>query len=96
MVTEAKIVFPNYKNLIDRVRKLMLLVNRLVDNNKELEVKIKQYENEYKTGLGENGTKELKEELKRLKQENKRLKEKEYKIKTKIERLAVKLEKIQI
>jgi uncharacterized protein (DUF3084 family) len=96
MDAEIKATFINYTQLVDRIKKLILIVNKLNEKNDLMQNKLRQLEKKMASHALENETLELKEELKKLKVENKILKEKETQIKTKIERLAVKLDQIQL
>jgi seryl-tRNA synthetase len=88
---EAKNVFQNYFKLLERVKKLIILVNKLAEQNRSLKLQLKQIAEKSVLENKNHETLELKEQLKKLKSENKILKEKETKIRTKIERLTVKL-----
>ncbi len=96
MDAEIRAIFRNYTLLIERIKKLIFIVNRLDEKNNDMQKKFHQLEEKLNSHALENETLELKEELKKLKIENKILKEKETQIKTKIERLAVKLDQIQL
>ena len=96
MDAEAKAVFRNYHQLLDRVKKLLLLITKLSEQNREFKRKLQQLDEKITSQSMNEETLTIKEELKKLKLENKILKEKEAKIKTKIDRLAVKLEKIHL
>jgi predicted nuclease with TOPRIM domain len=91
---EAKTIFQNYFKLLERVKKLIILVNKLAEQNRNLKQQIKQRDEKLLLESKNPETLELKDQLKKLRTENKILKEKETKIRTKIERLTVKLNNI--
>jgi seryl-tRNA synthetase len=91
---EVKTVFQNYFKLLERVKKLIILVNKLAEQNRSLQLQLKQSAEKSVLENKNHETLDLKEQLKKLKTENKILKEKETKIRTKIERLTVKLNNI--
>jgi len=91
---EVKTIFQNYFKLLERVKKLIILVNKLAEQNRNLKQHIKQQDEKLILENKNQETLELKEQLKKLRTENKILKEKETKIRTKIERLTVKLNNI--
>ena len=88
---EVKSIFQNYFKLLERVKKLIILVNKLAEQNRSLKLQLKQITDKAVLENKNPETLELKEQLKKLRSENKILKEKETKIRTKIERLTVKL-----
>jgi len=88
---EVKSIFQNYFKLLERVKKLIILVNKLAEQNRSLKLQLKQITDKAVLENKNPETLELKEQLKKLRFENKILKEKETKIRTKIERLTVKL-----
>ncbi|MBN2365953.1 MAG: hypothetical protein EH225_08090 [Calditrichaeota bacterium] len=96
MNSEAKTVLKNYSQLVDRIKKLIIVINKQNGIKRELQKKVEELEQKLNSRVIENETLELKEELKKVKHENKILKEKETHIKTKIERLAVKLEQLHL
>jgi len=91
---ETKTIFQNYFKLLERVKRLVILVNKLAEQNRILKLQIKQYDEKLARENKNPETLQLKEQLKKLKLENKILKEKETKVRTKIERLTVKLNNI--
>jgi|SRR4030042_2552177 len=91
---EVKTIFQNYFKLLERVKKLIILVNKLAEQNRNLNQQLKQNAEKLVLENKNQETLELKEQLKKLRTENKILKEKETKIRTKIERLTVKLNNI--
>jgi predicted nuclease with TOPRIM domain len=91
---EVKTIFQNYFKLLERVKKLIILVNKLAEQNRNLKQQIKQQDEKLILENKNRETLELKDQLKKLRTENKILKEKETKIRTKIERLTVKLNNI--
>lgn len=94
MDAETKTIFQNYFKLLERVKKLVILVNKLAEQNRILKLQIKQYDEKLVMENKNPETLQLKEQLKKLKLENKILKEKETKVRTKVERLTVKLNNI--
>lgn len=94
MDAETKTIFQNYFKLLERVKRLVILVNKLAEQNRILKLQIKQYDEKLARENKNPETLQLKEQLKKLKLENKILKEKETKVRTKIERLTVKLNNI--
>ncbi len=94
MDAETKTIFQNYFKLLERVKRLVILVNKLAEQNRILKLQIKQYDEKLVRENKNPETLQLKEQLKKLKLENKILKEKETKVRTKIERLTVKLNNI--
>lgn len=94
--SDFKTTFKNYGRLLDRIKDLMAVINKISVENKELKNKLVTLEAKLSSEKESSETFSIKEELKKLKIENKRLKEKESKIRTKIERLAVKLEQIHL
>jgi predicted nuclease with TOPRIM domain len=91
---EVKTIFQNYFKLLERVKKLIILVNKLAEQNRNLKQQLKHNSEKLVLENKNQETLELKEQLKKLRTENKILKEKETKIRTKIERLTVKLNNI--
>jgi predicted nucleic acid-binding Zn-ribbon protein len=89
---------PKYYQLIERVKKMISILETISHQKKELEKENSQLklnnQNQIQTFTEKLG--ELETEIKQLKKENKILKEKERTIKTKIDRLAVKLNQFQI
>lgn len=94
MDAETKTIFKNYFQLLERVKRLVILVNKLAEQNRILKLQIKQYDEKLIRENKNPETLQLKEQLKKLKLENKILKERETKVRTKIERLTVKLNNI--
>ncbi len=85
-----------YYRLLDRVRKIILLLQRTLEGNQELKKRILELESQDHSAEIERKILGLEDEIRRLKKENKVLKEKERIIKTKIERLSVKLDQIEL
>jgi seryl-tRNA synthetase len=77
----------NYNELIERIKRLINLLQAYSEKNNTLKQEILSYQNKPL----QNGGEDLEQEIKKLKKEIKRLKEREQTIKIKIERLAGKL-----
>jgi cell division protein FtsB len=91
---EVKSTFIQYGRLLERVKRMVAVINSLSQENEKFKERISKLEGKAINSNPE--ALELKAELKKLKSENKTLKEKETKIKTKIERLTVKLEQLHL
>jgi predicted nucleic acid-binding Zn-ribbon protein len=84
----------NFFAMVERVKKLTVIFNKLNEHNSRLQSQIVELEQKLSGDSGTLRNMELEEEVKRLKSENKTLKEREKTIRTKIERLEVKLEQL--